>query len=574
MKKRSKSVYALIIGILFFTISIIPKTSFSQTVQQKEGRAVWLHSSIFEDEKEEATQHLKELLDQYAEIGINNIFCFYTMKDQNQKEWDFLEILLEKAHEKGMKVHPIICPGQRVKSEGEIEEHPEWLIRDKKGEIVPNLNLANPEVREYIKEKVTEALKYDIDGIHLDYIRFQINQGFSYDKATCEAFKKEFGYSPLDVHQDCGSIIWCEWIKWNAKQVTTLVREIKEIVDRSGKDVVLGVDVFPDSETAKVLIGQDWELWAREGLVDMICPMQYTNDLDVFRRSVKRAVKTTDGKCLIYPGIACHSSHNKNTPEGVIQEVIVAREEGADGVTFFSGTSLTDEFIDKLKMSVFQTINSESLWNKKYDFIYDFPPILFHYHHGIFAGSYPPDQETTEISFNDVSCYLGHVCLCGAGGYRISQIATDLIKGPGKSLERDEFTLISSRDHTVSDVIAYVLGCSRRNDIELNHYFIDETINAPQRVYHYYIGYHPLKKAVHIVYNKHLLIGNERMDKLWKVELAFDKDPDSVNQADVKLYQDTMFDVVEQVLLDQKKGLFEVESIEYDEFISRINKLK
>jgi uncharacterized lipoprotein YddW (UPF0748 family) len=354
MKKNVKLIFAVMIGMLFISISFIPKTSFSQTMQQKEGRAVWLHASIFEDEEIEATQQLEDFLDKYAEIGINNIFCFYTMMDQHQKKWDFLEVLLKEAHERTIKVHSIFCPGQRVKLEGEIIEHPEWLIRGKKGEIYQNLNLANPEVREYIKRQVTEALKYDIDGIHLDYIRFQINQGFSYDKATCEAFKNEFGYSPLDVHQDCGSMVWCEWIKWNAEQVTRLVREIKEMIEKSGKDIVLGVDVFPDPETAKVLIGQDWELWAREGLVDIICPMQYTNDFDVFRKSVKRAVEATNGKCLIYPGIACHSSHNRNTPEGVMQEVMIAREEGADGVTFFSGTSLTDEFMDELQSSVFK----------------------------------------------------------------------------------------------------------------------------------------------------------------------------------------------------------------------------
>ncbi len=354
MKKLAKLVLVLMAGILFFSIVIIPKTLFSQTVQREEGRAVWLHASIFEDDEKEATQHLKELLNKYAEIGINNIFCFYTMMDQHQKKWDFLDVLIKEAHEKDIKVHSNFCPGQGVKLEGEIIEHPEWLIRGKKGEIYTNLNLANPEVREYLKRQIIEALKYDIDGIHLDYVRFQVNQGFSYDKATCEAFKKEFGESPLDVHQDCGSMIWCEWIKWNANHVTTLVRGIKEIIDKSGKDVVLGVDVFPDTETAKVLIGQDWELWAKEGLVDIICPMQYTNDLNVFRKSVKRAVKATNGKCLIYPGIACHSSHNKNTPEGVVQEVKIAREEGADGVTFFSGTSLTDEFMKKLKSSVFK----------------------------------------------------------------------------------------------------------------------------------------------------------------------------------------------------------------------------
>lgn len=110
-------------------------------------------------------------------------------------------------------------------------------------------------------------------------------------------------------------------------------------------------------------------------------------------------------------------------------------------------------------------------WNKKFDFIYDIPPIFFHYYHGVLAGSYQPGQETAEVSFNDVSSLLGHVCLCGAGGYRISQIAVNLMKGNEKTLEKGEFTLVSSRDHTVSDVIAYVLGCSRRNDPEKKSLF-------------------------------------------------------------------------------------------------------
>ncbi|MCK4813371.1 MAG: family 10 glycosylhydrolase [Candidatus Marinimicrobia bacterium] len=353
MKKNSKTVLALITGILFLTLATIPVTLFSQA-QQEEGRAVWLHASIFEDEEKEATQHLKELLNKYDKIGINNIFCFYTMMDQHQKKWDFLKVLLKEAHQRNIKIHSIFCPGQRVKLEGKIMEHPEWLIRGKKGEIYPNLNLANPEAREYLKRKVQEALKYDIDGIHLDYIRFPVNQRFSYDKTTCESFKKEYGYSPLEVKHDCGSMVWSEWIKWNAKHVTALVKEIKETINKSGRNVVLGVDVFPDHVTAQVLIGQDWELWAKEGIVDFICPMLYTNDTDLFRRFVKEAVKAADGKCLVYPGIACRSSHNKNTPEGVAQEVKIAREAGADGVVFFSGFSLNEEFINKLKLEVFK----------------------------------------------------------------------------------------------------------------------------------------------------------------------------------------------------------------------------
>jgi hypothetical protein len=221
-----------------------------------------------------------------------------------------------------------------------------------------------------------------------------------------------------------------------------------------------------------------------------------------------------------------------------------------------------------------RSVGNESRWNQKYDFTCGIPAITFHYDHGVLAGSYQPGQETTEVRFSDVSSYLGHVCLCGAGGYRISQIAVDALKDGEKPLERGDFTLVSSQDHTVSDVIAFVLGCARRSDPEKNQYFVDETIEAPKREYHYYIAYHPQKKAVHIVYRKHLLVGNEQMDRLWKIELAYDQDPAAVHPADLKLYQDAMAAMVKEVLTGQKEGLFEANLLSYDEFMSQLRRLK
>lgn len=55
---------------------------------------------------------------------------------------------------------------------------------------------------------------------------------------------------------------------------------------------------------------------------------------------------------------------------------------------------------------------------------------------------------------------------------------------------------------------------------------------------------------------------------VWKVELAYEENPASVNQADLELNKNTMFTVVNDVLLNQKNGLFDVELIDYDEFLS------
>lgn len=219
-------------------------------------------------------------------------------------------------------------------------------------------------------------------------------------------------------------------------------------------------------------------------------------------------------------------------------------------------------------------IDDPPRWNAAYDFLAGVSPLTFHFDHGVLAGSYPPGHETTTVTFDDVSGYLGHVCLCGAGGYRISQVAVALLAEEGAALEKGDFILLSSRDNTVADVIAFVLGCSRRNDPDKNRYFIDESIEAPKREYHFFIGYPPAKRAVHIIYRKHLLIGNEMMDRLWKVELAFEENPASVSRSDLALYQETMVKMVQEVLLGDKAGLFEPARIDYADFMSRLNGLK
>ncbi len=346
------STFFFLLGMLVIITGGLKTYPSFQSAGKEEVRAVFLHDSMFGAEKEEAVSKMKNILSRYTEIGINNILCFYDLS-RKPREYDFLEALLEKAHLHGIKVHPILHPGYRVRLEGEIKQHPEWLIRGTKGEIYSHLNLANPDARDYALRQIAKILDYDVDGINQDYIRLPIGQRFSYDEDTCNAFKKEFGQSPLDVVHDSGEIIWCEWIKWNAAQITTFVRETKALIKKSGKNIPLSVDVFPDLESAKVEIAQDWGKWVQEGIVDILYPMIYTNNLDLFRKYVKDAVYITNGKCPVYPTIACISSHNKNTPEGVVRSVEISREEGAEGVGFFSGYSLTDEFINKLKSTVF-----------------------------------------------------------------------------------------------------------------------------------------------------------------------------------------------------------------------------
>ncbi len=207
-----------------------------------------------------------------------------------------------------------------------------------------------------------------------------------------------------------------------------------------------------------------------------------------------------------------------------------------------------------------------SRWNTDLAYVHDITPITFHYDHGVLAGSYPEGEQTVDLEFDDVCAKLGHVCLCGAGGFRVAGKAAAALGNDNTPLKRDEFILISSRDHTVSDVIAFVLGCVRRKDVDRCSYFIDDSITALRREYHYYIAYEPTETAVHVVYRKHLLIGHEKMDELWKIETSFDRDPQSVSADDVNRYRKAMRKMVEDVLLGKVPNLITVEPVPYCDF--------
>jgi hypothetical protein len=214
-----------------------------------------------------------------------------------------------------------------------------------------------------------------------------------------------------------------------------------------------------------------------------------------------------------------------------------------------------------------------SRWNQNHAYVHTVRPIRFHYDHGVLAGSYPDGVETVSVEFDDVCAQLGHVCLCGAGGFRVAGKVVDALGQDGAPLERGAFVLISGRDHTVSDVIAFVLGCDRRTDPDRNQYFIDDSIAPPRREYHYDVAYPPARTAVHVVYRKHLLVAHEEMDRLWQIELAFDRAPDAVSTADVERYRRAMRAMVRDALFDRVPGLITVEPMPYDEFAAHLNAL-
>jgi uncharacterized lipoprotein YddW (UPF0748 family) len=329
-------------------------------------RGVWMHPGFFGPDKATAVEKMRTTLDEYAKAGIDTlIMCVKNTSGHvyfaseigiadKAWDWDFFGVFLAEAKKRKMEVHPWFCVFPESAILGRVREHPEWLIASPKHEMVGAANPALPAVREYEISLMIEVVKkYDVGWVHLDYIRYPCEPTepyFSFDPETLRLFKQDTGIDMAAVKaRDTGNMAWNEWLNWNRDRVTVFIRELKGALKTTGRKVKISAAVFPDAANARVLIGQDWPAWADERLVDMLCPMLYSNDAKLFERLVREAVAYGKGRSQVCPGIGIGTSHNQNTPEGMIEQMRISKALKSDGVVFFSSNSLNQAFLDRLK---------------------------------------------------------------------------------------------------------------------------------------------------------------------------------------------------------------------------------
>lgn len=329
-------------------------------------RGVWMHPGFFGPDKTAAVEKMRATLDAYAEAGLTTLIMlvkntsghvYYPseigVRDQAY-DWDFFGVFLEEAKKRRMEVQPWFCVFPESAILGQVRQHPEWLIRGPKGELVGAANPALPAVRAYERSLMLEVVRrYEIGWVHLDYIRYPCEPTepyFSFDAETLRLFKTDTGIDLAAVKaRDTGNPAWNAWLRWNTDRVTLFVRELREDLRAAGRKVKISAAVFPDAANAKVAIGQDWALWGREGLVDMLNPMIYTNDVELYEKLAREAVGFAEGRTLVCPGIGIGTSHNQNTPEGMLEEMRVTMAVGGGGVILFSSSSLKEPFLEALK---------------------------------------------------------------------------------------------------------------------------------------------------------------------------------------------------------------------------------
>jgi uncharacterized lipoprotein YddW (UPF0748 family) len=170
--------------------------------------------------------------------------------------------------------------------------HKDWLWYDQNGKVQPlsdrfyvSLNPCLPEVRRYIADVLRDLVaRYDLDGLHLDYLRFPNDKapaGADYprDARTVKLFRGETDTTPEKDK--------AKWDAWRTEQVTNLLREIRRQVRQERPSLELSAAVGPEPDQALHQHFQDARTWAHEKLVDALYPMSYAHDTAAFQRRVE-----------------------------------------------------------------------------------------------------------------------------------------------------------------------------------------------------------------------------------------------------------------------------------------------
>lgn len=173
---------------------------------------------------------------------------------------------------------------------------------------------------------------YDVDGIHFDYIRYP-NGDYCYCPGCHLRFQSQTGHTvsnwPADVLV-AGSLRTA-FLDWRRAQITRLVAAVYAATKALKPGVRVSAAVFPNAVTAYDGEGQDWRLWITNGIVDFLCPMDYTTDVHGFTNLVAQQLGYAGGRVPIYPGIGAFVLETDAT----LTQIQAARELDTHGFIVF-----------------------------------------------------------------------------------------------------------------------------------------------------------------------------------------------------------------------------------------------
>jgi len=261
-----------------------------------------------------------------------------------------LALCLEAAREHGIEVHVWRINWamwrapeellERFVHEGRVQLNPEGKTAGDAGLGCQWMCPSDPRNREVEKQAMLELVqRYDVDGIHFDYMRFPGRQ-FCFCPRCRAQFEERTGESNVAYPEDVLGTGWHDrgrlvhaWADFRRQLISSLVEEISREAKRLKPAVKVSLASWASTWGALREVAQDWFSWVEKGWLDFICPMDYTPDTECVRRAVQQQVGFAKGRVQVYAGLGAFLLPS---PRELAEQIRAARDSGADGFCTFS----------------------------------------------------------------------------------------------------------------------------------------------------------------------------------------------------------------------------------------------
>ncbi len=269
------------------------------------------------------------------------------LSDMVEEGLDPLGRLIEKAHEAGLEVHPWFCVTYRDTAFRRwFEENHGTNVDmiDPDGKVIPlGADVHRSAYRDFIVDiMVGVARDYEVDGIHLDYIR-------TMSRCYCEKCRAEFaeqsGRSLAEATDE-------DWIRWQQQTIGDIVRRTTEGVRRVRPKAKMSAAVSSNLQGGAAQ-GQDSSGWANAGWIDVVMPMDYQMQSLRVRANERQFLAALDEKDKLVTGLSLYMRTGdgamSRSPDLVAEQINLVRQMGIHGYCLFAYTYLDDAILTILR---------------------------------------------------------------------------------------------------------------------------------------------------------------------------------------------------------------------------------
>ncbi len=331
-------------------IQNIPQKT-KQVDVKKELRGIWITYNELsmigsENLQKDFEVKIEEMFTNIADFGFNTVFvhvrpfcdsfykstifpwsAYLTGEQGKDPGFDPLQIMIEKAREKNLKIHAWINPYRisLITDTAKLAENNParvWLEEDvyTRRILTPTglyFNPASEEARKLIVDGVKEILEnYSVDGIHFDDY-FYPQPDTYIDETEYNVYKKKGG----EMSQE----------EWRKNNVNLLIKEIYTAVKSINQDVLFGISPAGNLDLNENTLFADVKSWGSiKGYVDYLCPQLYfgfENKTCPFEKTADEWYElVSDGSVNLYAGLAAYKCGDEAEGEWAEHDDILARQ--------------------------------------------------------------------------------------------------------------------------------------------------------------------------------------------------------------------------------------------------------